>query len=103
MIRHIVFFSARDPADIDRIVTALYRLGEIGTSEVFEVARNLANDPIGNEVDIVVYAEFAGEAELAAYRTHPIYVETTRIVRPLREMRLSADVAQLEFQTLMSG
>lgn len=92
MIRHIVFFTARDPADIDRIVATLRRLGETGQTAAFEVARNLGSDPIGNHVDIVVYAEFAGEAELAAYRAHPVYAEVTGIVRPLREMRLAADV-----------
>jgi len=92
MIRHIVFFTARDSADIDAMVATLRRLGDTGIPGAFEVARNNASDPIGEPVDIVVYAEFAGEAELAAYRSHPVYTEVTRLVRPLRELRLVADI-----------
>jgi hypothetical protein len=40
---------------------------------------------------VVVYAEFADASELAAYKAHPTYAEATRRVRPLRELRLSAD------------
>ena len=43
-------------------------------------------DQIGNDVDVVVYAEFADEAALAAYKAHPTYAEATRRVRPLREV-----------------
>ena len=40
----------------------------------------------------MVYGEFADAAALAAYKAHPIYEETTRRVRPMRELRLSADI-----------
>jgi quinol monooxygenase YgiN len=43
-------------------------------------------------VDVVVYGEFADEAALSAYKNHPTYAETTALVRPMRELRLSADV-----------
>ncbi|HET7715977.1 MAG TPA: Dabb family protein [Bauldia sp.] len=92
MIRHIVFFTARDPADIDSIMASLRELADTAIPAVFEVAPNIGSDPLGDHVDIVVYAEFAGEAELAAYRAHPVYAEVTRKVRPLREMRLAADI-----------
>ena len=39
-------------------------------------------DPMGNEIDVIVHAEFADEAALAAYKAHPIYDETTQRVRP---------------------
>ena len=91
MIRHIVFFTARDAGDIDAIVDGLELLGTIPHSQHFEVRRNGKLDQIGNDVDVVVYAEFADETALAAYKAHPIYAEATRLVRPLREMRLAAD------------
>ena len=74
------------------MAVGLSALGAIPHSSVFEVSLNTKVDPLSNEVDIVVYAEFADEAALAAYKAHPIYDETTRKVRPLRELRLSADV-----------
>lgn len=92
MIRHIVFFTAASPDNIDAICDGLELLGTIPHSTRFEVTRNTKVDQISNEVDVVVYGEFANEAALAAYKAHPTYAEATRRVRPLRELRLSADV-----------
>jgi len=91
MIRHIVFFTALNKADLGRIVEGLELLGQIPHSEHFEVVRNSKVDQYGNDVDVIVYAEFADEAALAAYKAHPIYAEATRRVRPLRDMRYAAD------------
>lgn len=92
MIRHIVFFSARRREDVDAVRAGLSRLASIPHSTVFEVSENRRVDPLGNEIDIVVYAEFEDEAALEAYKAHPVYAETTRQVRPLRDLRFSADV-----------
>lgn len=92
MIRHIVFFSATRPQDVDAIEAGLWKLGEIPHSMLFEVTRNTKVDPLCDAIDVVVYAEFADEAALAAYKAHPLYAETTRKVRPMRELRFSADV-----------
>lgn len=96
MIRHIVFFTAKDRSDLPAIVDGLKLLGTIPHSQHFEVTENTRVDQIGNEIDVVVYAEFADAAALAAYKAHPTYAEATRRVRPLREMRLAADVPAAE-------
>lgn len=93
LIRHIVFFSARRKEDISTIQKGLSALAAIPHSAYFEVALNKKVDPMSDEVDVVVYAEFPDAAALEAYKAHPIYDETTRRVRPLREMRYSADFA----------
>ena len=93
MIRHIVFFTARDPKDLPEIRAGLETLGTIPYSTHFEVGENLHADTLtGAEVDFVVYVEFETEADLAAYKAHPVYEEAIRRVRPLREMRIAADV-----------
>ena len=91
MIRHIVFFTAKDSQDVNAICKGLELLGTIPHSQHFEVSRNSKVDQISNEVDVVVYAEFADADALSAYKAHPTYAEATRRVRPLRELRLSAD------------
>lgn len=91
MIRHIVFFSAKDRNDISRIAEALEALGRIPHSDFFEIGRNRRVDRLSGEVDVVVYGEFRDEAALEAYKAHPIYQETIAKVRPLREMRIVAD------------
>lgn len=96
MIRHIVFFSVRDGQDAAAIREGLLALGTIPHSDHFEVTLNTKVDPLGNQIDVVVYAEFADQAALAAYKAHPTYDETTRKVRPLRELRFSADVVAEE-------
>ena len=92
MIRHIVFFSARRPEDIDSILDGLSLLQAIPYASLLDISRNTKIDQLGNAVDVVVYAEFADAAALAAYKAHPAYAEATRRVRPLRDMRLAADV-----------
>jgi hypothetical protein len=92
LIRHIVFFSVKEGQDIAAVRAGLERLGTIPYSDLFEVLENTKVDPLGNQIDLVVYAEFADEAALAAYKAHPTYDETTRQVRPMRELRFSADV-----------
>ncbi|MBS1300856.1 Dabb family protein [Loktanella sp. SALINAS62] len=90
-IRHVVFFSCKDPADIDRVVDGLSMLADIPAVSHFEVRRNRAQDRFANDVDVIVYAEFADDAALRAYRAHPIYDACIDIVRPLRDMRIAAD------------
>ena len=92
MIRHIVFFSAKRGENVEAMRIGLEALGSIPNSTLFEVSLNTKVDPLSDEVDVVVYAEFPDEAALAAYKAHPTYAETTARVRPMRELRLSADV-----------
>lgn len=95
MIRHIVFFSARRKEDVEAVRNGLLALGDIPHSSLFEVTLNTKVDPMSDEIDVVVYVEFEDEAALAAYKAHPVYAKTTSEVKPLRELRYSADVVAL--------
>jgi quinol monooxygenase YgiN len=92
MIRHIVFFTAKSPELIDAICDGLSSLAKIPHSQRFEITRNSRVDLYGNEVDVVVYGEFADQAALDAYKAHPLYAEATTRVRPLRDLRYAADI-----------
>ncbi len=92
MIRHIVFFSVKDPDQTADVVAKLKRLGAIPGSTLFSVTPNTKSDLFGNEIDIVVYSEFPDLDALRAYKKHPTYMEVTSIVRPMRELRFAADV-----------
>jgi hypothetical protein len=91
VIRHIVFFSARDAKDIETIRAGLSVLTAIPHATCLEIGENVRTDQLGTEVDLVVYGEFADEAALAAYKAHPDYQRSIDIVRPLRELRIAAD------------
>ena len=78
MIRHIVLFSARDPADLPLIQAALSRLAEIPEARRLEVARNSKRDGLSAEIDLVVYGEFDDFAALERYKAHPLYAEIGR-------------------------
>ena len=91
MIRHIVFFTARDRGDVETIRDGLAVLADIPHALKLEVAFNKKTDQLGNDVDLVVYGEFENEAALAAYKAHPLYQKSIDLVRPLRELRLAAD------------
>ena len=91
LIRHIVFFSTRDPKDLETIRAGLSLLTEIPHAARLEIGENVKTDQLGGEVDLVVYGEFADEAALAAYKAHANYQRSIEIVRPLREIRMAAD------------
>lgn len=91
MIRHIVFFSVKPDQDIDVVRKGLEQLGTIPHSDVFEVLPNSKVDPMGNAIDLVVYAEFKDEEALFAAKTIQFMMQP-RNMRPMREMRYSADV-----------
>ncbi len=90
-IRHVVFFSAADPDNVDAIVEGLSALAQIPHARLFEVSRNSRVDSFSSEVDVIVYAEFETDADLAAYKAHQIYLDTIGVVKPLRELRIAAD------------
>ena len=96
MIRHVVFFTAKSPENLPAILDGLRLLGTIPHVSHFEVTPNRKVDQIGNDIDVVVYAEFDSEAALKAYKAHPTYAEATRRVRPLRELRFAADFEAAE-------
>ena len=56
------------------------------------MTHNRKADLFGNEIDIVVYAEFPDIDALHAYKQHPTYMDVTNTVRPRRELRFAADV-----------
>jgi hypothetical protein len=58
MIRHIVFFTLKDPGQAADAMAKLERLGAIPGSTLFHVRANTKSDQIGNDIDIVVYSEF---------------------------------------------
>ena len=92
MIRHMVFFSAKDKRELPAIMAGLEQLGKIPEAKNFSVRENLKQDGIGNDIDVVVYAEFESANALSAYKQNTLYQDTIRIVRPLRELRFCADV-----------
>lgn len=91
MIRHVVLFSVPDSADRDAVEAGLKILEGNPHALRLEVRPNLHRDSWSNEIDFVVYGEFADEAALAAYKAHPTYEESIRVVRPLRDLRIAAD------------
>ncbi|WP_022729482.1 Dabb family protein [Fodinicurvata sediminis] len=92
MIRHMVFFTVKNPADLAAAEAGLKRLEQVSDADVLQVRRNLQRDQLGNEVDLVVYGEFADADKLAAFKDHPLYEEAIALVRPLRDLRIAADV-----------
>lgn len=91
MIRHIVFFSAARAENRDSIKQGLLQLARIPECLHFEVGENSKRDGLSQEVDFVVYAEFADYDALERYKQHVIYEQAIQVVRPLREMRIAVD------------
>ena len=92
MIRHIVYFSVRSADDRQRVLDGLRLLEANPHALLLEVEENLKLDSLGNEVDFVVYGEFADADALKAFKAHSSYEASIAAVRPLRELRMAADV-----------
>lgn len=92
MIRHVVFFSAKDKKDLGTIMEGLSLLKTNPHAQHLEISRNLQADALtGDTIDVIVYAEFSDEDQLAAYKADPVYQKSIDKVRPLRELRMAAD------------
>lgn len=91
MIRHVVFFSVPDAADRDAVEAGLGILRDNPHALRLEVRPNLQRDIWSNEVDFVVYGEFADAEALAAYKAHPTYAASIAAVKPKRGLRIAAD------------
>lgn len=92
MIRHIVYFSVRSAADRERVLDGLRLLEANPHALLLEVGENLKLDSLGNEIDFVVYGEFTDAAALDAFKAHPSYEASITAVRPIRDLRIAADI-----------
>jgi quinol monooxygenase YgiN len=92
VIRHLVFFTARDPADLDTMRATFATLADIPGVRGFEVGVNTRRDTrTDDEPDLVVHAVFDDADALEAYKAHPVYQRSVAVVRPLRELRTAVD------------
>lgn len=91
MIKHIVFFSAKNPSDKDAIFDGLRLLEHRDANGFITIYRNNKIDQLNNDVDFIVYGEFKDEHALKAYKANPAYQQSIDRVRPLRDMRIAAD------------
>lgn len=90
MIRHIVMFSCT-AENRDAVYRGLSVLTQVPHASVLEIAYNEKIDQIANDIDVVVYGEFASLEDFRAYKAHPLYEESIRQVRHLRDVRVAAD------------
>lgn len=90
-IRHIVLFRARRREDVPAILEGLSVLKQIPHASKLEVVANGKMDQLENEIDVVVYGEFASREAFDLYKAHPLYRESIRVVRPLRDTRVAVD------------
>jgi hypothetical protein len=92
MIGHVVFFSARDKNNIAAVITDLSVFQTNPHAYTIEISRNLQADELtGGVLDVIVYAEFADENQLAVYKAYPVYRQSIAMVRPLRKSCINAD------------
>jgi len=90
MLRHIVLFSCQTE-NRDAVRKGLSLLTQIPHAQKLEIAFNEKVDQLGNDIEVVVYGEFADTEALRAYKAHPLYQSSIEAVRPLRDLRFAAD------------
>ena len=90
MIKHIVMWKLKDPADAGRFRDELLACRAIvpGIRE-FEVAARA--EGLEANVDVLLYSVFADKAALDAYQVHPRHKEAGLLLGQLRESRTVLD------------
>ncbi len=91
MIRHVVLFRAKKD-QFDVVLNGLKILEKNPHATLCEVRPNLKLDDLSQEIDVMVYAEFASARELDLFKEHPIYHQSISLVRSFRDIRIVADV-----------
>lgn len=91
MLHHVVLFSAKSPEFVEEIYQGLKLLEQIPHAEHLSISRNLKADQISGDIDVVVFGQFKDTEQLEAYKAHPLYQESIKRVRPLRDTRAVAD------------
>ena len=91
MIRHVVFFTAKNPADREVLFSSLSLLKEIGHARVVEVARNFETADVTLVPDVALYTDFDSVAQRGAFKAHPLYKRVVEIVNETRDVRIAVD------------
>ena len=89
MIRHIVLFSMKKPADLDGMVHALLNLRSIPEVVALSCSRNLAS----SEFDAALTVDVRDAEALQAYREHPQHAP---VLERMRDSCRRIDVADIE-------
>ncbi|MFW5858625.1 MAG: Dabb family protein [Planctomycetota bacterium] len=69
MLKHIVLFRLKDPAQAPELVLKLEELGNLPMVGGLETGVNVSDRPIA--WDVGLYVSLQTEADLEAYRVHP--------------------------------
>lgn len=92
MIRHVVMWKLRDPADAARFKALLDSCRGLVPGMIdFDVATRSA--ALDANCDVVLVSTFADAAALAAYQDHPAHRSVSAELGPLRETRSVLDYA----------
>jgi quinol monooxygenase YgiN len=90
MLRHIVMWKLKDPADAPRFKALLDGCRNLVPGiEAFEVATRTAG--LEASCDVVLYSIFDSREALAAYQNHPHHQQVSQQVGSLRESRSVMD------------
>ena len=90
MIRHVVMWKLKDPADAPRFKALLDGCaGLVPGMHQFEVG--IRADGLDANVDVVLVSTFADASALDAYQNHPRHREVSAVLGPMRETRSVLD------------
>lgn len=90
MIRHVVMWKLRNPADAPRFKALLDSCAALVPGmRQFEVG--IRSDGLDANVDVVLVSTFEDAAALDAYQHHPQHVAVSAQLGPLRESRTVLD------------
>ncbi len=90
MIKHLLMWKLKDPADAPRFKAALERcIDLVPGMRTFEIA--IRQDGLEANCDVVLNSAFDDATALQAYIVHSVHQEVVGVIRPLAEARYIVD------------
>jgi quinol monooxygenase YgiN len=90
MIRHVVMWKLKNPADAAEFKARLDACCNL-VPGMLEFEVGIRSEPLDANVDVVLISTFADAASLAAYQKHPEHQAVSAILGGLRESRTVLD------------
>ena len=95
MIRHVVMWKLKNPADAGHFKARLDSCGDL-TEGILAYEVGIRADGLEANVDVMLFSEFTDAAALAAYQAHPQHKAVSAELGLLREARHVLDVARAD-------
>jgi hypothetical protein len=90
VLTHIVLFKLKEKTNVERVKEKLLGMkGKIPQLRYLEVGIDVSKSE--RSYDLAVYTKFDSLEAMQEYQIHPVHVEVSAFIKPVRESSISVD------------